>query len=331
MATALITGASAGLGTDFARILAGQKYDLILTARNEEKLKSLASELSSNHSVKCHTISADLAKPGSAASLARQIKERGLKVDVLINNAGCGLWGPFADSVPSDMAGMIQLNVNALTELTREFLPGMITRKQGRILNVASTAAFQPGPWMAVYYATKAYVLSFGEALATELKGTGVTVTTLCPGPTKTEFFERANMTQSRLKNMVFADSMSCARNGVDSMHQGRVVERGIAHTGRFAAIEQQMSCARRRLGHAHGGSPCNANGQVRKHAQQQLFLRLLAQGVPADGMDAFAYRVDHVLVSVTLAAPIVSMASGGLSALFWIFPAAFLGSSVTR
>ena len=224
MATALITGASAGLGADFARILAGQKYDLILTARNEGKLKTLAGELSATHGVKCHTIAADLAKSGSAASLARQIKERGLKVDVLVNNAGCGLWGPFAQSTPADMAGMIQLNVNTLTELTREFLPDMITRKQGRVLNVASTAAFQPGPWMAVYYATKAYVLSFGEALATELKGTGVTVTTLCPGPTRTEFFERAKMGQSRLKSMIFADSLTCAKTGIDSMHLGRVV-----------------------------------------------------------------------------------------------------------
>jgi short-subunit dehydrogenase len=224
MATALITGASAGLGIDFARILAGQKYDIILTARNEEKLKTLASELSAAHGVKCHTIAADLAKPGSAASLARQIRERGLKIDILVNNAGCGLWGAFAESDLASMAGMIQLNVNSLTELTREFLPEMVARKQGRVLNVASTAAFQPGPWMAVYYATKAYVLSFGEALATELRGTGVTVTTLCPGPTRTEFFERAKMGQSRLKSMIFADSMSCAKTGIDSMHQGRVV-----------------------------------------------------------------------------------------------------------
>ena len=224
MATALITGASAGLGSDFAKILAGQKYDLILTARNEERLKTLAGDLSTSHGVKCHIIAIDLSKPGSAVALTNQIKEQGLHVDVLVNNAGCGLWGPFAESDPADMAGMIQLNVNSLTELTRQLLPGMLARKKGRVLNVASTAGFQPGPWMAVYYATKAYVISFGEALATELKSTGVTVTTLCPGPTRTEFFDRAKMGKSRMKSLIFADSMTCAKNGIDSMDQGRVL-----------------------------------------------------------------------------------------------------------
>lgn len=224
MKTALITGASTGLGADFAQILASQRINLVLVARNEERLGEIAHTLTKKHNVTCHVIRSDLAQSGSAEKLFDEVKSRNISVDIVINNAGYGLWGPFAESKFSEMAGMIRLNVNTLTELTRLFLPDMLARKNGYILNVASTAAFQPGPWMGVYYATKAYVLSFGEALAEELKGTGVSVTTLCPGPTKTEFFDRARMGNSRMKRMLFANSMACAQTGIDGMFQRRTV-----------------------------------------------------------------------------------------------------------
>jgi uncharacterized protein len=224
MSSALITGASAGLGTDFARILAGQKYDLILVARNASRLAALATQLSTDHGVRVLILPRDLSIPGSAEALLLDIKSQGLAVDVLVNNAGIGMHGPVANADVRALAGMLQLNVTTLTELTRLFLPDMLARKSGRILNVASTAAFQPGPWMAGYYATKAYVLSFSEALAFELKGTGVTITTLCPGPTSTEFFERAKMSRSRMKDIFFADSRACAQVGVNGMLQGKTM-----------------------------------------------------------------------------------------------------------
>jgi short-subunit dehydrogenase len=224
MKTALITGASTGLGADFAHILASRRMNLVLVARNEERLTELANTLTKKYNVTCHVIRSDLAESGSAQRLFNEVAARKISVDILINNAGYGLWGPFAESKYTEMAGMMQLNINTLTELSRLFLPDMLARKYGHILNVASTAAFQPGPWMAVYYATKAYVLSFGEALAEELKGTGVSVTTLCPGPTKTEFFDRARMGNSRMKRMLFANSMACAQTGIDGMFQQRAV-----------------------------------------------------------------------------------------------------------
>jgi uncharacterized protein len=224
MKTALITGASTGLGADFAQILASRQMDLVLVARNETRLNELAESLSSQFKITCHVIKADLAQSGSAKILFEQVKAKNITIDILINNAGYGLWGAFADSEFSEMAGMIQLNVNALTELSHLFLPEMLNKNNGRILNVASIAAFQPGPWMGVYYATKAYVLSFSEALAEEIRGTGVSVTTLCPGPTKTEFFVRARMANTRMKQMLFADSMSCAQTGIDGMLQRRAV-----------------------------------------------------------------------------------------------------------
>jgi uncharacterized protein len=224
MPTALITGASAGLGADFSVILARQKYDLILVARSEERLARLANKLSAEYGVKTHVISSDLSVPGSAERLVQNIQSKGLVVDVLINNAGYGICGPFVESDTQSLVGMLHLNMTSLTELARLLLPDMLSRKNGRIMNVASTAAFQPGPWMAGYYASKAYVLSFSEALSSELKGTGVTVTTLCPGPTRTEFFERAKMSSSRMKRIFFADSQACAQRGIEAMLSGKVL-----------------------------------------------------------------------------------------------------------
>lgn len=224
MPTALITGASSGLGSDFARILGGMRYELILVARDLDRMKVHADALSRDYGVQCHVIRFDLSQADSAQGLFDTLESKKLQIDVLINNAGSGLWGAFSSSDLDSLRRMLQLNMNTLAELTRLFLPGMIARGGGRILNVASTAAFQPGPLMAAYYASKSFVLHLGEAVAEEVHGTGVTVTTLCPGPTKTEFFERANMGNSRLKQMVMADSMTCARRGIDAMFQGRIL-----------------------------------------------------------------------------------------------------------
>jgi short-subunit dehydrogenase len=192
--TALITGASGGIGLDLARLFAEGGYDVVLVARTESKLKELATELASKHGVSARAVAADLADPAAPAQLMERLKAEGVQVDVLVNNAGYGGYGTFAETELDAELKMIQLNISALTALSKAVLPGMLARKSGRILNVASTAAFQPGPLMAVYYATKAYVLSFSEALANETKGTGVTVTCLCPGPTKTGFQQQAKM-----------------------------------------------------------------------------------------------------------------------------------------
>jgi uncharacterized protein len=184
---ALVTGASAGIGTELARLLAVD-HDLILTARRAEPLRALAEEVKQLHNATCHIFPADLADPAAPKQLFDLITAAGLAVDVLVNNAGFGDLGPFSKADGAKLLRMIQVNVAALTELTGLFLPGLLARNRGRILNVGSIAGFQPGPYMAVYYATKAYVNSFSEALHSELRGTGVTVTVLCPGPVATEF-----------------------------------------------------------------------------------------------------------------------------------------------
>ena len=199
MPTALVTGASAGIGRELARVFARNGHGLILAARRLDELNALATELRDEFKVMVTCIRADLGTPDGAAKLFDDTTAAGLTVDVLVNNAGFGLLGPFAENEPETLHGMIAVNVAALTSLTRLSLPGMISRKSGRVLNVASTAAFQPGPLMAAYYATKAYVLSLSQALSYELRGTGVTVTCLCPGPTATEFSDVAGATKTRL------------------------------------------------------------------------------------------------------------------------------------
>jgi short-subunit dehydrogenase len=187
----LITGASAGLGAEFARQCAARGEALVLVARRRERLEALKAELS----VEAAIFTADLALPGAAADLVSRIEAEGHAIGTLINNAGFGLSGRFADQPPERQSEMIALNITALTELCRAVLPAMQARGEGGILNVASTAAFQPGPNMAVYYASKAYVLSLTEALHQEMKGTGIKVSALCPGPTATEFFDVAQVT----------------------------------------------------------------------------------------------------------------------------------------
>ena len=219
--TALITGASSGIGLDLARVFAEDGHDVVLVARSEAKLRELAAELSSKHGVAATVIVADLSQPDAA----RHVFAAAPPVDVLVNNAGHGITGKFAETALATELDMIQVNITALTHLTKLFLPQMLERKRGRILNVASTAAFQPGPLMAVYYATKAYVLSFSEAIAEELSGTGVTVSALCPGPTATGFQRAAKMsTEALLKVMKPVSSMEVARAGYRGLMSGKRV-----------------------------------------------------------------------------------------------------------
>jgi short-subunit dehydrogenase len=221
--TALVTGASGGIGEAIARRLAAENHDLVLVARSADKLADLAEQLRRQHGITVDTISSDLAVPGAAAALVAQLGDR--RIDVLVNNAGVGLYGPLLDASPEALTGMLQLNMVSLTDLTRRLVPKMAERGRGHVLQVASTAAFMPGPLMAGYYASKAYVLSLTEALADEWRGTGVTVTALCPGPIATGFQAGADMGDSKLvkgKKLMTADE--CAAYAVTAMHAGKVV-----------------------------------------------------------------------------------------------------------
>jgi uncharacterized protein len=209
---ALVTGASAGIGLELARELARHGHDLVLTARRVEPMQALAEELRRG-GTEATVIAADLSRAGAVRALVEELAGRSLAIDVLANNAGFGAAGRFARIDPGRLGEMLQVNIVALTELTRLLLPGMVDRGYGRILLVASVAGFQPGPHMAAYFASKAYVLSLGEALAYELRGTGVTVTTLCPGATATGFFQVAGAANSvmarKLRRMMPAEEVA--------------------------------------------------------------------------------------------------------------------------
>jgi short-subunit dehydrogenase len=222
--TALVTGASFGIGMEFARIFAREGYNLVLVARSADRLRQVASELEKAHGTRSLILAADLTEPGASAYVFDQTTRADIQVDVLVNNAGFGQYGMFAENDLEECLRQIQLNVTTLTHLTRLYLPEMIGRKSGGILNVASTAAFQPGPLMAVYFATKAYVLHLSEALANELNGTGVTVTCLCPGATATEFHKRANATGMRLLKMGSMDARTVAEEGYRALIAGKPV-----------------------------------------------------------------------------------------------------------
>jgi len=225
MATALITGASNGIGLELARVHASKGDDLVLTARNKSKLDELKSELESKHQIKVYTIGKDLALPESARELYDETTRLGIRIDYLINNAGFGDFGMFAERDWEKQHQMIELNITALTQLTKLYLKDMIARGSGKIMNVASTAAFQPGPLMAVYYATKAYVLHFSEAVANEVRNKGVTITALCPGPTESGFQSAASMEESRLfKGKKIPSSKSVAEYGYHAMMKGQAV-----------------------------------------------------------------------------------------------------------
>lgn len=216
--TILITGASSGIGLELARCFAADKSNLVLVARNTAALEKLAAELRRDHAIKVEVLTADLtadlAAPESPAKIFSDLKGRGITVDVLVNNAGFGLHGTFAGLPLKEQLEIITVNISALVELTGLFLPEMIRQKRGGILNVGSVAGFLPGPHMAVYYASKAFVLSFSEALYEELRGTGVRITNLCPGPTESNFSQVARSHQTRKAQVKKMSAAEVARIG---------------------------------------------------------------------------------------------------------------------
>ncbi len=227
--TILITGASSGIGLELARCFACEQFAndgarIILLARNTPALESLAAELRRDWKVEVMVLTADLSLPETPKRIFAELSAQKISVDVLVNNAGFGALGPFAElSLPRQLE-MLQVNITALTELTGLFLPGMIQRKRGGILNVASVAGFQPGPGMAVYYATKAFVLSFTEALAEELSGTSLTFSVLCPGPTETNFSQVARAQKARLFKARKMSAAAVARAGHRAFRKGKVI-----------------------------------------------------------------------------------------------------------
>jgi uncharacterized protein len=253
MPIALVTGASTGLGREFALLAARRGYDVVITARNLPQLQSLADEVAKTTGRKTTVIPLDLAIPGAAKQLAEDLSERQIEPDLLVNNAGFGLLGEFWKLPADEQSRIVNLNVTALVDLTRLLLPAMIARRSGFVLNVASTAAFQPGPLMAVYYASKAFVLSFSHAIANETRPFGVRVTCLCPGPTKTEFARRANMQNTKLFSSGMAMSAKrVADIGFKALYKGRPlvvagrVNRLGAFLTRFAPMRLTAAMARR-------------------------------------------------------------------------------------
>jgi short-subunit dehydrogenase len=220
--TVLITGASSGIGLELAKCFAADKSDLILVARNTEALEKIAEELRREYKIKVHVLTADLSLSETPEQIFTELKGRGLTVDILVNNAGFGLHGEFDELPLARQLEMIQVNVASLVALTGQFLPGMIKRQRGGILNVGSVAGFIPGPHMAVYYATKAFVMSFSEALHEELRSTRITVTDLCPGPTETNFSQVARSHRTRKSQAGKMSAQAVARMGYQNFRQDR-------------------------------------------------------------------------------------------------------------
>jgi len=221
---AVITGASSGIGAELAWVFAAKGYSLCLTARRHERLEALAEEIRANHKVGVETMALDLEDREAPQDLVEMLRDRGIQVHTLVNNAGFGLRGSFATLPFERQLAMIDLNVRALTSLSRLILPAMLERGEGGILNVASTAAFQPGPYMATYYATKAFVLSLSEALHEEVKSRGVTVTALCPGSTESEFSATADVEYSRAIRPSIMSAAEVARIGVEGYEAGKAI-----------------------------------------------------------------------------------------------------------
>jgi short-subunit dehydrogenase len=223
--TALITGATSGIGLELTKVFARHRYDLVLVARTKVTLDSLAKRLEGEYSIKCTTIACDLSKPDAADNIFRPLQQDRRSVDVLINNAGFGSWGKFHETDLTTEMEEIQLNVISLVKLTKLILPEMIKRRSGKILNVASTAGFAPGPFMAIYYATKAFVVSFTEALWEEVRESGVTISVLCPGETATNFQQRAGIEKTNLTRKGFVlDAATVANCGFKGLMRGKVV-----------------------------------------------------------------------------------------------------------
>src|SRR3954463_10199027 len=239
----LVTGASSGIGAEIAKELASRGHALALVARREERLRTLATELSSDHGVATEVIAADLGEPAGRERVADQLRSHGRAVEVLVNNAGFGHQADFATSPRERMVEMVRLNVEAVVDLTSRFMGPMVDRGRGSVINIASTAAFQPLPGSAVYAATKSFVLSFSEAIRTELRGTGVTVTAVCPGPVKTEFTEVAGFggVEDRTPSAVWMSAEDIAKHAVDvAAADRRVVVPGMLN--RASALAGQHS-----------------------------------------------------------------------------------------
>jgi uncharacterized protein len=240
MSTVLITGASGGIGYELAKLFARDHHNLILVARSGDKLAQVANELQA-HGITAKIVALDLAAPSSPKFLFDQLLRENIAVDILINNAGFGVYGEFAQQHEEEILGQIHLNIAALTELTRLFLPPMLARRSGRIMNLASVAGFQPGPLLAVYYATKAYVISFSEAVANEVQNSDVTVTCFCPGATHTGFAQRAGIQESRLFKLGAMSAEKVARDGYRAVMEGRglvisgIHNKVLVQTERFA------------------------------------------------------------------------------------------------
>lgn len=236
--TVLITGASSGIGYEFSKLFARDGHDLVLVSRNKQKLNQLADKLMADFGISVKVISKDLSVAAAPQEIFDELKQESIHVDSLVNNAGFNVYGPFSETDLTEELQMIQVNLTSLTCLTKLFLPGMLKQDYGRIINVGSIGSFVPGPLNAVYCATKAYVLSFSEAISEELEGTKVTVTALCPGATKTEFFKRAQMEDIKLLKIRVMGAKTVAEIGYQaSMQKKRVVIAGLDNRVLMALI----------------------------------------------------------------------------------------------
>lgn len=256
MQTALITGASSGIGAKFAEELASRQFNLILVARSQEKLENLAQTLENECNIKADIIVQDLTQPNGSQIVFEKVQEKGLTVDLLVNNAGFGDYGAFSERPLAKQTAMIQLNITALVELTHYFLPQMIEKGEGKIINVASIAAFQPLPYLSIYAATKAFVLSFSEAIWAENKSKGIKVLALCPGPTESEFFKVAEFPsafagkgQLISAEVVVKDALNALEKNKSSWVTGGIGNQVIVNLPRFfprefiiSAVEKQFS-----------------------------------------------------------------------------------------
>lgn len=222
--TALVTGASSGIGYELSKLLGADGFNVVLVARSRDKLIQVAEELKREYGVKAVVIAKDLSRVEAAAEVYGEVKDLDLQIDVLINNAGFGGYGFFTETDLQSELDMIQLNVTSLVQLSKLFIRDMSKRGFGRVLNVSSTASFQPGPLMAIYFATKAFVTSFSQAIGNELKGSGVTVTALCPGPTATNFSSGADMGDSLMFKSVLMAAEKVAKQGYEAMMKGRAL-----------------------------------------------------------------------------------------------------------
>ena len=260
--TALVTGASGGIGRELAGILAQNGYDLVLVSRCSTELEDLAKKLGGSHVIHAVALSIDLSAGGCSMSLCGELRRRNLEIDVLVNNAGFAIQGEFSATDVAAQLRLLQLNIMSVTHLTHLLLPGMIERGWGRILNVSSIAAFVPGPLMATYNASKSYVLSFSEAIAHEVRGTGVTVTALCPGPTKTRFADRAGLADSKAFQIVM-DAGDVARAGYAGMMKGKsMVIPGMRNKLRklpLALVPRRVLAHFARKYHENHGRPASA------------------------------------------------------------------------